>query len=166
MLANLLLFAQQAPEFPAKMPDAAVGGVLAALGIFLLFVALAMLAIWIVILYLIYSCFQRIPPQHRQMEPWQAWLLLIPLFNIIWNFFVFPRLAKSYQGYFAEQGRTDVGDCGEKLGLWYAICALASIFLAWVPFLGPLIGLAGLILLIMFLVKALQLKGQIPLGAA
>ncbi len=166
MLANLLLFAQQQmPEFGGEMPDAAVGGALAALGIFLLFIVLAILAVYIVILYLLFSCYQRIPAQHRQMEPWQVWLLLIPFFNIVWNFFVFPRLAKSYQSYFAEQGRTDVGDCGEQIGLWYAILGAAGLVAGFVPCLGPIVGLTSLILLIIFLVKALTLKGQIPLGA-
>jgi hypothetical protein len=167
MLANLILFAQQqAPDFSAEMPDAAakalVGGMLIAVFIGLL----VGLAIAILLLYLIFSCFQRIPARHRQMEPWQVWLLLIPVFNVVWNFFVFPKLARSYQSYFAEQGRTDVGDCGEKIGLWYAILTVAGVVLGWVPCLGALVGLASLVLFIMVLVKALTLKGQIPVGAA
>lgn len=166
MLGNLTLLAQQM-DFSQDMPsDAAMGGAIAALGIFLVFIVLAVLAIWLVILFLLFSCFKRIPAQHRQMEPWQVWLLLIPLFNIVWVFFVFPKLGKSYQGYFAEQGRTDVGDCGEKIGLWYAICVAANIVLSWVPCLGGIIALASLVLLIMFLVKVLTLKGQIPVGTA
>ena len=124
MLANLLLFAQQEmPNFSGEVPEAAIlGGLLFVIGV----VALVSLAIGIVILYLIFSCYQRIPERHRQMEPWQVWLTLIPIFGIVWIFFVFPKLGKSYQSYFAEQGRTDVGDCGEKVGLWYAICVVAS----------------------------------------
>jgi hypothetical protein len=167
MLANLILLAQQQmPDFPAEMPDAAAGA-LAAFGlVFMLFVALVGIAIWILVLYLVFSCFQRIPARHRQMEPWQVWLLLIPLFNLVWIFFVFPKLAKSYQSYFAEQGRTDVGDCGEKIGLWYAICAVASVPTSCIPVLNFLVSIAALVLLIMFLVKALTLKGQIPPGTA
>ena len=127
-----------------------------------LIIFVIVLAIAILLLYLVYSCYQRIPPQHRQMEPWQVWLLLIPLFNIVWNFFVYPRLAKSYQSYFAEQGRTDVGDCGEQLGLWYAISAAVGTVAGWIPCVGGIIGIACLVLWIVFIVKALTLKGQIP----
>ena len=72
------------------------------------------MAIYAALLYLVFICFKRIPIEHRQMEPWQVWLLLIPLFNLVWNFFVYPKLAKSFQSYFAAQGRADVGDCGAQ----------------------------------------------------
>ena len=141
-----------------ELPPEVGAGILAALGIFL-FIGIAIgLAIAIVILYLLYSCFERIPPQHRQMESWQVFLLLIPCFNLVWNFFVLPKLARSYQSYFAEQERTDVGDCGEQIGLWYAICTVAGI----VPLVNYVAAPASLVLGIIYLVKVLTLKGQIP----
>jgi hypothetical protein len=159
MLGNLTLFAQQMMEFEQEVPDAAaLAGVLFVVGV----VVVISLAILIVILFLLYGCYARIPERHRQMEPWQVWLLLIPLFNLVWNFFVYPKLGKSYQSYFAEQGRTDVGDCGEQVGLWYAICSA----LACIPCVNYIAGPAALVLLIIFLVKVLSLKGQIPVGAA
>ena len=157
MVMNLLL-AQQ------ELPPGVDAGILAALGIFLFIGVAVGLAIGVVICYLLYSCFERIPPQHRQMESWQVFLLLIPCFNIVWNFFVLPKLARSYQSYFAEQGRTDVGDCGEQIGLYYAICCAAGMVLSWVPLLGLLAFLlvpASLVLGIIYLVKVLTLKGQI-----
>ena len=164
MLASLVFaqeFAQELQGFPEGGADAAIlGGML----IVFCFAALFGLAIAVLLLYLVYSCFARIPARHRQMEPWQVWLLLIPVFNIIWNFFVYPKLATSYQSYFAEQGRTDVGDCGEKIGLAYAICAAVGTVGGWVPCVGPILGLAALVLWIVVLVKALTLKGQIPVG--
>jgi hypothetical protein len=119
------------------------------------------LAILIAIALALSSCFKRIPPQYRLMEPGMVWLLLIPCFNLIWNFFVYPRLSQSFQNYFGAHARTDVGDCGRQLGLWYAICAAASI----VPFLNYCTIPISLVLLIIYLVKVLGLKGQIPVGA-
>jgi hypothetical protein len=78
-----------------------------------------------------------------------VWLLMIPCFSLVWNFFVFQQLADSYKAYFASIGRTDVGDCGKGIGLGYAICAI---------FCGP----AALVLLIIYLVKVMDLKSQIP----
>jgi len=154
MLAYPILAQQAPPEVPPEAFAAVAGVMLAVIAI----AVLVGLAIAIFLLYLIYTCFQRIPPQHRKMESWQVWLLLIPCFNLVWNFFVYPRLAKSYQSYFAEQGRTEFGDCGEQIGLWYAICSVA----ACVPFVNYIAGPAALILFIIFLVKALTLKGHIP----
>jgi hypothetical protein len=118
-------------------------------GVFLL----GTIAVGIFIIYLLYTCFQRIPPQHRLMEPAMVWLMLIPLFNIVWQFFVFIRLSRSFQQYFASKGRTDVGDCGEALGLWGLILNLIGCF--------PV----GVVLLIIYLVKVTSLKKQIPVGA-
>jgi hypothetical protein len=150
ILTHQLLLAQQnGPE------DAVVLTVIVIVAAVFLVVGIA---ITVAILWALYSCYDRIPAQHRQMEPWQVWLLLIPCFNLVWNFMVFPNLSKSFASYFRSVGRYDVGDCGEQVGLWYAICAALSV----IPLVNYIAGPASLILLIIFLVKALTLKGQIP----
>ena len=125
--------------------------------LFCLFVFVVMVAIAVLICWLVYSCFKRIPPQFRLREPGLVWLLLIPFFNIVWVFFVYPTLATSYKNYFNSVGRTDVGDCGYGIALAYCICGCCSI----IPYLGILTALAALVLLIIFLVKAWDLRSQI-----
>jgi hypothetical protein len=51
-----------------------------------------------------------------------------------------------------------VGDCGKGIGLWYAICAVCCI----IPCLNYVAGPAALVLLIIYLVKVMDLKNQIP----
>src|SRR5208283_4392276 len=51
------------------------------------------------------SCLSCLPEQHRKLEQGRVWLLLIPIFNIVWQFFVLPNIAKSFQDYFAAHGR-------------------------------------------------------------
>ena len=150
MVMSFLLGQQEMP------PEMAAGFVAVIIGVFFVLVVVSVV-IGAIVSYLLYSCFERIPPQHRQMESWQAFLLMIPCFNIVWNFFVLPKLARSYQSYFAEQGRTDVGDCGEQIGLWCAICYVVAL----VPMLQYIASPAALILGIIYLVKVLTLKGQI-----
>lgn len=87
------------------------------------FALLIGIAISCVICFIISSCFKRIPQQFREMEPGMVWLLLIPCFGIIWNFFVWIKLSKSYQAYFQSEGVTDVGDCGYNLNLAFCIVA-------------------------------------------
>ena len=131
-----------------------------AIGVIIAFFAMVVvisLAIAIAICLMLTSCFNRIPAEHRKMEPAMVWLLLIPCFSLVWNFFVFPRLSESYQSYFAARGRVDVGDCGRGIGMAYAICCACAI----IPYLGILAGLAALVVLIVYLVKAFELKGQI-----
>jgi hypothetical protein len=121
-------------------------------------VFLVTIAINVFILYVLYNCYKRVPQQFRKQEPGMVWLALIPCFNIIWNFFIFPGLSKSLKAYFDSIGRTDVGDCQESIGLAFAICCAVSI----VPYLGCLTGIAALVLLIMYLVKVNDLKNQLP----
>ncbi len=115
------------------------------------------LGILAVICWLVSSCYQVIPQQFRRMEPGMVWLLLIPCFNLVWLFFVFPRLPQSFKAYFDSIGRTDVEDCGEKLGWAYAICVVCGI----IPLVGYLAGPASLVLLIIYLIKVMGLKKQV-----
>jgi hypothetical protein len=115
------------------------------------------IAIQCLILFLLYNAYKAVPPQFQTIEPYQVWLLLIPCFNIIWNFFVYQRIPESYQRCMHALGRQDQGDCGQQLGLWYCICVCCSI----IPYLGSIAALASLVLLILFLVKMYQLKGII-----
>lgn len=121
-------------------------------------VLVVMLIINAVICWLVSGVLKRVPAEHRKMEPGLVWLLMIPCFPIVWNFFVFQRIPDSLKSYFDSIGKTDVGDCGKQLGLFYAIAGACSI----VPFLNYLAGPASLILLIIVLVKLMDLKKSLP----
>ena len=134
---------------PAFLLDAIFIGVLV--------VVCISIAVAIVICFLIADALKRLPPSFRKMEPGMVWLLLIPCFNIVWNFSVFPKVSDSYSAYFASQGRTDVGDAARGLGMAYAICVACSI----IPCVGYVAGPASLVLLIIYLVKITALKNQV-----
>jgi hypothetical protein len=106
------------------------------------FCMLGGLAIAIVILWFLSSSLAAVPPEYRDMEPGMVWLMLIPLFNIIWQFFVAARISSSYQRAFAAQGNTAHGDCGAAIGLWYCICTLI-----------PCVNIVALALGIVYLIK-------------
>lgn len=113
------------------------------------------------ICWLVSGCFKRIPPQFREMEPGMVWLLMIPCVPIVWNFYVYPRLARSFKAYFNSMGDTSVGDCGEQMGTYYSISVVCSL----IPCVNYLAGPVSLVLLIINLVKAHELKNKIPLTA-
>jgi hypothetical protein len=125
---------------------------------------LVLLSITIFIIYLLYTFLKALPPEYRLMDPTLVWLLLIPCFNLIWNFFVYPRIAKSYQNFFVAHGRTDVGDCGAGLGIAYAICAVLVSIPCVNYITGIFCGPAMLILLIIYLVRLHGLKREIQSG--
>jgi len=99
----------------------------------------------------------RVPAQYRKQEPALAFLLIIPIFSLVWMFFVHPRVAESLKSYFAVNGDTSHGDCGASLALAMCICSLCSL----IPFIGFIGGMAALVLMIIFYVKAFALSSQI-----
>lgn len=145
---------QGQPDFPEGMEML--------MGTATLFMILGMLAVSIaiavVVILIIQSFYKRIPPEHRQMEPGMVWLLLIPCFNLVWNFFVFPKLSDSFKSYFHSQGITDVGDCVRGLAMAYCITAV----LCLIPCVNYIAGPVSLVLLIITLVKFNDLKNRIP----
>ena len=123
-------------------------------------VFVAQLVVSAVICYLISRWLGEVPREHRRMEPAMVWLLLIPCFNLFWNFVVFQKIPDSYKSYFDSVGRRDLGDCGRGIGLAFAITSAARI----VPFVQYLAGIATVVLLILCLVKfhelTLHLRGR------
>ncbi len=136
---------------------AAAAGAVAALISILLITVVVMIAISVLICLLIYLPYKEVPVEHQRMTPGMVFLLLIPLFNIIWNFIVFQRIPESFQSYFNAQGRSDMGDCGRSVGMWYAICGVASL----IPCVQYIAAPAALVLFIIFLVKIWGYKGQL-----
>lgn len=156
-----VLGAGLAPHLSAQQPDVrfepdpqALAALAAVFFVALLVLIAIGLAVAAVVCWLISGCLKVLPQEYREMEPGMVWLLMIPLFQLVWNFFVFPKTSRSFQRYFAARGRTEFGDCGEKIGLWYAICGA----LCLIPCVNYVAGPAALVLLIIYLVKVTGLK--------
>lgn len=114
------------------------------------------------ICYLLSDALKALPPEHQKMSPGLVWLLMIPCFSIIWNFFVFIQLPQSYESYLRSHGRPMDTSLG-TLGIVYSALAVLCV----IPYLGSCIGLAALVILIIFLVKLSELKRVArELGAA
>lgn len=140
--------------------DAVAVGVFAvAIGVCVLFV----LVINAIVCVFLHKLYKALPEQHRQLSPGLVWLLMIPLFNIVWNFFVFPKLSRSYQTCFEAAGDTSAGTCNSGLALAYPILCACTI--VPIPCVAPIVGLAGLVVLIVYLVKMFDLKSRIEPSA-
>lgn len=132
---------------------AALGGLIAVV----LTMLAVMLIVAIIICSLLYIVLKAVPAEHRKLEPGLVFLMLIPIFALVWGFFVFQRIPESYKSYFSAQGRTDVGDCGKGIGLALAICYACTI----VPCLNYVAGPATLVLFIIFVIKMFGYKKEI-----
>jgi hypothetical protein len=90
-------------------------------GLGVLTVALVVIAIMLVpaIFYLLtlQKALNRCSPECRAMNPGMVWLMLIPLFNLVWQFFVVLNMAKSLGAEFQKRGLAEDPNPGQTLGL-------------------------------------------------
>jgi hypothetical protein len=69
-------------------------------------------------------------PASRTMKPGKVWLVLIPLFGHVWQFFVVTNIAKSLRNEFARLGAPCLEQTpGQNVGLTACVCALCATFI-------------------------------------
>ncbi|WP_109487546.1 hypothetical protein [Occallatibacter savannae] len=89
-------------------------------------------------------------PQSRTMQPGRVWLVLVPLFNFVWIFFVVNALADSLENEFRLRNiAASEQKPGRTLGLAMAICMACGI----IPIINLVAIIPQLILWIMYRVK-------------
>lgn len=69
------------------------------------------------------NALKRCAPASRTMKPWKVWLTLIPLFGLVWQFFVVLNVGDSLENEFARAGNAcrGVRQC-TAVGIWMCIC--------------------------------------------
>jgi len=106
---------------------------------------------------MIRSLLNSLPEEHRQLEMQHVWWLLVPCFNLAWNFFVFPKLARSFVACFRSQGSSDA-DGAVDLAMGYCIVSAISAF----DVIGTRVGrVVPVVLLVLLLVKLFKLRRRI-----
>jgi len=86
--------------------------------------------------------------QHRKMEPGMVWLLLIPLFNLVWHFFVVKNVSESVKSWATANGK-NVGDAGFNVGLVACIAHCCGV----IPIVNVIAGPVGIVCIIIWWVK-------------
>jgi len=100
---------------------------------------------------------QVVSPENRKLEPGLAWLLIIPVFNLVWNFFIVDAIAVSFTREFEKYGVFHSKKQTYDLGLTMSI--LCCCF--WVPLLGALGMVAAFVIWIIYWVKVNQYKNEL-----
>jgi hypothetical protein len=92
-------------------------------------------------------------PGFRTMEPGLVWLLLVPLFHLVWNFFVVMAIAKSLANEYARRGIPSPEPLpGQPIGIAMSVCVCCCI----IPLFGAVAALASLVLWIVYWVKVAE----------
>lgn len=118
------------------------------------FIACAVLLVpMIFYLLTLQKALNRCSPESRAMQPGMVWLMLIPLFNLVWQFFVVINMAKSLGAEFQKRGIAEDPNPGQTLGLVMCVANLIC---------GPV----GLICWIIYWVKIAGYSARIAAPAA
>ena len=111
---------------------------------------LCVIAVGIAWIAYLYTVLNKCSPQSRKMQPGLVWLLLIPLFNVIWNFIVVNALADTLANEFRLKSiPVENPKPGRSLGLAWAICGACMI----IPIVNLIVMLPNFILWVIYWVK-------------
>ena len=127
--------------------------------LFTIFVVASLIGLLPMIFYslTLQKALNRCAPENRAMAPGLVWLMLVPLFNIVWNFFVVINLAKSLGAEFQKRGIAEEPKPGKKLGLTMCILSCCGV----IPFLGILCTVGALVCWIIYWVKIAGFSAKI-----
>jgi hypothetical protein len=89
-------------------------------------------------------------PASRTMSPGMVWLMLIPVFSLVWHFLVVTNISKSLHNKFSRRTlASPESEPGKTVGLAMCILAATSV----IPILGFATGIACLVCWIVYWVK-------------
>jgi hypothetical protein len=119
----------------------------------------ALIGIVVAVLYLLtlQNLLKRVATENRVIEPGKVWLMLIPLFGLVYAFILYPKISESLKNEFSKRGLTDSGDYGKSLGTAMAVLGLCG----FIPILGGFAGIAHLVIWIIYWVKMSEYKSKL-----
>ena len=104
------------------------------------------------ILYLLalQDALKKCAPSSRTMKPGKVWLLLIPVFGLVWQFIVVVNIAKSLRNEFARLGTPcRESTPGQATGLLWCLCNCCIL----IPLLSHLAAMVGFVLWIAYWIR-------------
>ena len=98
-----------------------------------------------------------LPPHRRLMTPRSTYLLLIPFFGTVWEFYVVLRLSRSFAEFFSAAGQPPDGNCGRAIGLAFCVCNACAL----IPVVGVFAGVAGFVLWLGYLLSVREMRDRV-----
>lgn len=102
-------------------------------------------------------CLNRCSPQSRTMAPGQVWLLLIPLFSLLWQFVVVSRIASSLANEFNRRKMIKDPAPGKSLGLAFCILFVCGL----IPIISIFACMAGMVCGILYWIKIAKYSAEL-----
>ena len=116
---------------------------------------------WFFFLLNLQNLLNRISPPNRRMAPGLVWLNFIPIFHLGWFIYTVIKVRDSVSAEYQSRGWRQDGDLGYNVGLTAGILWIAAFFIGWIPFIGWVLPLAGVICWIIYWLKISDLKNRL-----
>jgi len=92
--------------------------------------------------------------ENRKMEPGMVWLGMIPYFGLGWTFYAIIMIRDTLKLEFHRRNlQTNSPEFDFPLGLTASILLVCSYVLWWVPIIGVLVGIAAIVVIVIYLLK-------------
>lgn len=142
------------------------GEVLAVVAFFILIVLAIAIVIAVFYLKNLQDTLKECQESNRTIPPVNVWLMMIPIFNFIYGFIMYPKISETLKNEFESRGHEQPGDYFKMVGLTMPILNLVG--LIPVEVIQNISALAGLVIFIIYWVKMAQYKGllrRLPIAA-
>ena len=123
----------------------------------LLFSALIGIVVAVLYLLTLQNLLKGVATENRVIEPGKVWLMLIPLFSLVYSFILYPKISESLKNEFLKRGVADNGDYGKSLGTAMAVLGLCG----FIPVLGGFASIAYFVIWIIYWVKMSEYKSKL-----
>lgn len=115
----------------------------------------------LVLTFFLWSAYKAVPREHQKIPSGLVWLCVVPCIGSLMLIVCSVLVPLSFQAAFSARSRTDQGDCGLMLGL---IGSVGMCVGSAIPVIGPMVGIACLIVYLVFLVKIAGCKRTLLAG--
>jgi NADH:ubiquinone oxidoreductase subunit 5 (subunit L)/multisubunit Na+/H+ antiporter MnhA subunit len=132
-----------------------------AIGLFLLIIVAVGIGITVLYILTLQKALSRCAPQNRTTSPESTWFLLIPLFNLVWPFILYPHISESLEREFRQRNLPIEPQPAKTLGMALAIFQACCI----VPVLNILAGIGALVCFILYWIKISGYSNQLTAAA-
>ena len=144
------------------LSDSSMAGLVGGLFVLVIILIVALLIPAILYLISLQNTLNAVSPANRKTQPGNVWLMLIPVFNIVWNFLLVGYIADSLKAEFASRNQP-VAEVrpGYTIGLWMCILNCCS----FIPVVNIFTGIGSLVCWIIYWVKIVEYKNMLLTGS-
>lgn len=102
---------------------------------------------------------KQVHEERKTIKESRVWLMFIPIFNLIYPFILYPKVAQSLKYEFDHRGLTVKDDFGKTIGVGMSIILIVNMILQISKIWNPIQQILSLAFLVLFIVYWVKISG-------